>query len=431
MDGIILFSDDHIYTAGRPEAALFESLRVEMPVLGVDKLELAAEAVKSIASFRALILDWQYSDSGDEGFDDLREELGEGVAIQRPAARDDQAMEFLKDNDFYSLVYIFSELDIEESHGEALRLKFGDRVRIRRKDENFTIDGIANVKASILDDINTWREGNTNLAVPIMWSSSINEAIQKIFKELSAANVNWLRELYDSAARDGVDPVLFVIELLQLLLSEAVVQDRELFDAISGIGNADVTPVPENQMDDHRKSLSKLFSRLYYSELKDTSPVMTGDIFELDQDQYGVLVTPECDVKFILSNEGSDFEYLTFTSAGFDEMLQRDKTITKAQYTGLAENKRSKIRQIFNQEQPRLHIFPSLPLLGDNCQNSCVIDFRISHKRMLAAELIKRPRKYKVNSPFIQQLRQRYLSHIGRVGTAALPDHVRDWNLLG
>ena len=430
MDGIILFSDDHIYSADRPESALFEALRYELPVLGVHTLDLAAKAVRSIASFSALILDWQYSDGQGDLFNEVAEELGEGVRVARPAAKDDAAMSFLKDNDFYSLIYIYSELDIEELHGETLRTKFGDRVKIKRKDEKFKKENIEEIKQAILNDITEWQTNNKNLAVPIKWSVAINEAVQKIFKELSTAEQNWLKELYDSAAKDGVDPELFVIELLQLLLAESVIQNKELLDAISEIGAQTAQAIPPANVAAHQKSISKLFSRLYYSELKETTPLMTGDIFKFDNDTYGILITPECDVSHIKKTEGCEFEFLTFSKTGFADFLRKDKSVNdRADYAKYPDKRKDALRQLFNQEMQRLHFLPSMPLLNDEAKDSCVIDFRIANRRLLASEAILLERKFKINNPFIQQLRQRYLSHIGRVGTAALPSHVRDWNL--
>lgn len=430
MEGIILFSDDHIYESNRPEGALFEALRIDLPVLGVHSLDLAAKAVKSVASFGALILDWQYSDQQEEeNFDDVAAELGQKKAVKRPAAKDDAAFKFLQENDFYSLIYIFSELDIEETHGEALREKFGDRVRIKRKDETFTKENIEVVKQTILSDIEQWKTDNKNLAVPIMWSSAINESIQKIFKELSEADPNWLKEIHDSAEHDGVAPELFVIELLQLLLGEAVIQSKELLDAILQIGQMAAVPIADANLDIHRKSLSKLFSRLYYSDLKETTPTMTGDVYKLNDTTYGIVITPECDISHIKKTAGCEFELLTFNINGFDDYLKTKSISSRADYNALVDKKKDGIHQLFNQEIPRLHFLPSIPFLNAESKGSCMIDFRVATKRVPAAELLALPRSIKINSPFIQQLRQRYLAHIGRVGTAALPKHVRDWNL--
>ena len=129
MEGVILFADDHIYTPGRPESILFDSIKKELPVLGVQSLELATSAIKSIGSFKALILDWQYGDdeeTDNDIFKDIAEELGQKNIVQAPSQKEDAAFNFLNENDFYSLIYIFSEIDIEESHGPKLREKFGD-----------------------------------------------------------------------------------------------------------------------------------------------------------------------------------------------------------------------------------------------------------------------------------------------------------------
>jgi hypothetical protein len=38
-------------------------------------------------------------------------------------------------------------------------------------------------------------------------------------------------------------------------------------------------------------------------------------------------------------------------------------------------------------------------------------------------------REYKLNSPYIFQLRQRYLAYIGRVGVPAIPPSLKAYNL--
>ena len=96
MEGIILFADDHIYTSTRPENALFESIRMDLPVLGIHNLEMAEAAIQSIWTFRALILDWQFSPEDD--FSDMLEEWEVGPTV--PSAKEEATMAFLMKNDF-------------------------------------------------------------------------------------------------------------------------------------------------------------------------------------------------------------------------------------------------------------------------------------------------------------------------------------------
>jgi|AntRauTorckE6833_2_1112554.scaffolds.fasta_scaffold09870_2 hypothetical protein len=425
MDGVVLFSDDHIFSSGRPESKLFKLLREDLPVLGVNNLELAQSAVSSIGSFKAIILDWQYGD--EDIFEEVAEELGQSKVIESPSTKQDAAFNFLKNNNFYSLIYIFSEKDIEELYGPKLREKFGKRIRIKRKDK-FENDSVGNYKDEILEEIDKWQDENENLSIPIKWSISINESIQKIFKELSEADTNWIKDIYDSAKGDGTDPELFVIDLLQLVLSESLVQEKGLIDSINKIGATELPEIDDLEM--HSKSLSKLFSRLYYSELKEDAPIMTGDICEIDEENYGVIITPECDVRYVKGEEEAEYELLCFTIDSFENYLKRynyDKL--NDNYLDVGNNKKEKLRKIFNQDESKLHFLPSIPLINDDFNYTSVINFRSGHKRIISGDLNELNRKYKLNSPFIQQLRQRYLSYKGRIGTPALPSHVRDWNL--
>lgn len=432
MDGVILFADDHIYSEDRPESDLFKELRNEIPVLGVSSLEQARTAVNSIGSFRAVILDWQYGTNEEQEsvIDEVKKETGARKLIRIPAIKEDEALSFLNDNDFYSLVYIFSEIDIEELHGTALKEKYGQRIKIKSKDK-FTKETVSDFKEEILSDIESWQEENENLSVPINWSSSINSSIQKIFTELSEADKNWIRDIYNSASDDGANPETFVIEILQLILSESLVQDGSLIEAIQKIGSTEQEVIEGDELEQYKRSLSRMFSRLIYSKVEESSPIMTGDIFQVDESEFGVLITPECDIKFITNDRESEFEFLVFNEKGFGEYLNTDKSYnrTNDNFFELKEKRKESLRKIFNQELSRLHFLPLNPLISKDLSNSGVIDFRLSHRRVKCSEVLKLERSYKLNSPFVQQLRQRYLSYVGRIGTPSLPKYVRDWNL--
>src|ERR1041385_8721783 len=148
MDGVILFVDDKVHECcvensvlkRTPENELFESLRKDYPVLGVKDLDLAERAVKSIGSFSAIILDWV--------FDDRQELLKSGedseeIKYIRPGAvKAYRTLQFLEKNDFYSLVYIYSNEPIEEKYGERLRGKYGKRIQFQKKPLEHPTEGI-------------------------------------------------------------------------------------------------------------------------------------------------------------------------------------------------------------------------------------------------------------------------------------------------
>lgn len=447
MEGVILFADDHIYSPDRPERLLYESLRSELPTLGIHNLDLAAQAVKSIGSFKALILDWQYSD--DETFEDIEKELGEGKMTITTAQKENAAYKFLLDNNFYSLIYIFSEKDIEETYGESLRKEFGDRIKIKRKGGNFIARNIETYKNDILTDIQNWENDHKNLSIPILWSQSINKAVQLIFNKLHLADPNWISELYKTASTDPVEPSVEVINLFQDLLSETIIQDETLNTKIKEVSQVGELLRPED--------FAKVIRILYYGKVVESAPIMTGDIIKIDENSYGIIITPECDIRHVIDNpKNSHFELLCFKNGDFkksnfkleatikagpiinrvEEM--KNMTFSKGEKTELSQLVNSQIKDAenklqiiaFTQTKPRYHLLPCFEFAEDNYNGIAMIDFRIGLKMILGNTINVQNRVGKLNTPYIQELRQRYFSYKGRVGVPGHSRKLREW-LIG
>lgn len=447
MEGVILFADDHIYSVNRAEKLLFESLRKDLPALGVHNLELASEAIKSIGTFKALVLDWQYSE--EDNFDDIAEELGEDRIKVNVAQKEDAAFKFLLDNNFYSLIYIFSEIDIEELHGDALREKFGDRIKIKKKDENFSADNIEQFKKEIIDDIQKWEQDNKNLHIPILWSQSINQAMQKIFLTLYSADPNWIVELYRTASTDPVTPSVEVINLFQSLLAENIIQDKKLNDQI--------TEVSQNGDLNNPEDFAKVIRILYYGKVLDTAPFMTGDIIRLSEDEYGIIITPECDIRHVITNpDTASFELLCFKQGDYSKSnfkleatikatpiidraaIQKNVQFSREEKQELSQLLNSQIKEAdsklqvigFTQTKPRFHILPCFEFEPGNYAGIVQLDFRTGLSLRLGNSITVENRVGKLNTPYIQDLRQRYFSYKGRIGVPGHSRKLRDW-LLG
>jgi hypothetical protein len=446
MEGVILFADDHIHTEGN-EKLLFEALNKDLPVLGVNSLSLAEQSIQSIGSFSALILDWQFSNEVEDGFGDIAEELGEKFKIKpTTSTKEDATLKFLKENDFYSLIYIYSETDVEEKH-PSLKERFGDRIKFKQKTN---ISNTEKEKDQILKDLKNWETKNQNLSIPIKWNKAINQKAQKIFHELSTADPNWVRDLYKTADEDGVEPTIEVISLFQSLLSEKIIQDTGLKNEIKTIAtdekNKDVTDP---------KSYAQLFRRFFYAEVFEDDPIMTGDIFNLGNDEYGILITPECDIRHIVNSDKYSFEFLTFTKDSFkktafnlkvdfklkqlhtiiQEALELDQGLQKGQKQAisleinnqLADQELKLQLQAFTQTNSKLHVFPSFKFGEEYIP--VMIDFRLNRISLKGNEVKPERREFKINSPYIQDIRQRYLSYIGRIGVPSLPEPIRRLNL--
>lgn len=447
MEGVILFADDRIHSEGN-EKSLFEALNKDFPVLGVDSLDLAKQSLLSIGSFSALILDWQFSNVVKDDFEDVVKELG-GKDMFKPvvSAKEDVTLKFLEENNFYSLIYIYSETDVEEKH-PSLKIRFGDRIQFRLKTN---IENTNKEKKHILKDLKNWDTKNQNLSIPIKWNKAINQQVQKIFYELSISDPNWVRDLYKTADEDGVEPSIEVINLFQCLLSEKIIQDKELKEKIKEIATD-----KENKKVTDPNSYNRLFRRFFYADVFPEDPIMTGDIFSFGEDEYGILITPECDIRHIVVSNKYSFEFLTFTRNSFSKTLFNAKVkiknsvihdtiqevleITEDDFTKNKKIKISKVinaqlkeqelifhLQAFTQTNPRLHVLPSFKFEGD--YKPVMIDFRLNRISPKGNDVKSETRVCKLNSPYIQELRQRFLAYIGRVGVPSLPECIRRLNL--
>src|SRR5207302_5121025 len=190
----------------------------------------------------AIILDWVFDD---------KEALVAGADaedVKYVRAPDNRTLRFLEDNEFYSLVYVYSTEDVQAQYGPQLSEKFGERIRFQKKP-------LEHPAEDIIKTIGDWREQNQNLSIPLAWTATINRSIQRVFYELARADSNWLRDLAESAKEDCVNEDLFVIEILQSLLTENLIQDAELRKAISTyLGSQE----PANAVPTNEESIAKL-----------------------------------------------------------------------------------------------------------------------------------------------------------------------------
>jgi hypothetical protein len=444
MDGVILYVDDNIdeITVANNEIdrgfvnTIFQELKQQHPVLGVRSLEMAEKAIQSIGSFSAIILDWRFRDLGlllNEGDDP------EDFALINRPDEGAETLEFLRRNDFFSLVYIYSTENVREMHGAELGKKYKDRIKYRVKRNG----GIEQARA-IAQDIEAWKEKHKRLEIPALWTKTINQAVQQILLDLSLADPDWILEVATSAGMDGGNESLSVVEILNVLLSESLLKDgsflksiKDQIEAAKAERDVDAELQAENLVKaselSKEKSVSKLFRRLYYTKIDDNSPIMTGDIIDLSSTKFGIIITPECDINDILKDPSKRFHLLTFTKSAFENILDK-KEYKRSQNeskrsTGKGQKLLDSFKQLYNNGAQRYHFLPSFPFNSTVLHRTAVIDFDSSLELLSAKEIKIKVRRFKLNSPYLQQLRQRYISQFGRVGVAVIPDGMRSFNL--
>lgn len=407
MKGVILFADNKILEANTFENKLFERLNasaeyVVFPINSVDALE---ETLKNVSTFKALILDWNF-ERDNTGIED---ELG----IKLPAVTPES---LLLKTDIYSLIYVYSQNQISEDIKSRLKVKFGSKIDFKIKGQEDKVDDHAN---SIFDDITTFENSNKHMEIPFVWSQAINKSVQEIFVELEQADPNWIKEIRDTATNDGAEPTSEVIDIFHHILNESLIQNKLLREALNAY-QCDAAAIAE-------ENTAKLYRRFFYSKLHEDAPLMTGDIFKFSDEEYGIVITPECEVG---KKKDVCLEFLVFKEECINEFLRKNNYERGTQvFDTLKVKHKDSLKKIFNNEMLSTHILPSFPFSDDTCNKSAVIDFKTAFSVRLKGDYESKRTGYKLNAPYIHQLRQRYVSFFGKYGVPATPDSLRVYNL--
>ena len=165
MNGIVLFADNKVFSEGNENKLLNLFLRKkDFSVLPIDDLTCLESTIKSASTFKACIIDWNFENVEDED---------EDFAGVRHAQR--TPMSILKKYSLYTLVYVYSEKDIPDSESDWLKEKYGDKIHFKTKGND-----IEKEYQTISKDIKEFESNNTHMAIPFIWSQSINQSTQTI-----------------------------------------------------------------------------------------------------------------------------------------------------------------------------------------------------------------------------------------------------------
>ena len=406
MEGIVLFADNKVFCEGH-ENQLFNLFlqKEEFSVLPIDNLACLEATIQSASTFKACIIDWNFEnvEIADEDFQGIDH-------TQR------SPMSILQNYSLYTLVYIYSERDIPDADKDILMEKYGNKIHFRIKG-----NAIETEYQNISKDINDFESINTHMEIPFLWSQTINQSAQTIFNELENADPCWIKEIRDTAANDGGDATSEVIAVFLGLLNEDLIQNESLRKKLDEYTSQGIFTKEENT--------AKLYRRIYYSEITNRTPLMTGDIFKFDDDTYGIIITPECE----LSNpkkekEKKYYDFLIISQSAskqYQEKQQKD-------YNN--ENKQKNAKEIFNNGVLSRHILISFPFKEDTYNQIGVIEFNTAFRTLPKIDdeeckIIECRTNHKLNSPYIHQLRQRFVSYFGKFGVPAIPNSLREYNL--
>lgn len=404
MNGVVIFADNRIFSKGKENELLKLFLNdSDFSVLPIDRLECLESTIKSASTFRACIIDWDFENN------DMKDEDFAGVELPQRTP-----MSILTELTLYTLVYVYSEKEIPETEKKELQNKYGDKIRFKTKQEN--VDSEYN---DIINDIRIFEANNSHMNIPFMWSQSINQSAQKIFSELEDANSYWIKEIRDTAIKDGGDATSEVIDVFNNLLNEDLIQNKALRNLLDSFEC--------NENEHKEENTAKLYRRIYYSNIVDTSPIMTGDIFKLDEDHYGILITPECEIADKQKEKEKDYYDFLMISKSASKKYQEEK---QKKFSKDAKN----AKEIFNNGVISRHVLVSFPFEDTFYNQIGLIEFNTAFRTYAKIDdhntsISECRTKYKLNAPYIHQLRQRFISYFGKYGVPAIPDSLRVFNL--
>ena len=217
MDGVVLFADNNVFSGGN-ENQLFNLFlqKKEFTVLPIDTLACLEATIKSASTFKACIIDWNFTDSGDFSSDFNDDFAG----VDRP---DRTPLTILSNYTLYSLVYIYSGKEIPETDKNLLQEKYGTKIRFRTK-----ANSVEKEYNAISEDIRNFETDNPHMNIPCIWSQAINKSAQTIFNELENADPCWIKEIRDTALNDGGDATSEIIDIFNNLLNEDLIQNKQL-----------------------------------------------------------------------------------------------------------------------------------------------------------------------------------------------------------
>lgn len=407
MEGVILFADNNVFTANSFENKLFTKLSQEqtLTVLPICTLPDLEATIKTASTYKALVLDWNFNNSVHENDDDFEDLDLVGNTPEN----------ILDSLDIYSLIYVYSQNQIPQEIQDKYCQRFPNKIQ-------FNIKNAANIDqecARIQHDIQLFCTTYPHMEIPYLWSQSINSSVQKIFNELESANSFWIKEIRDTAIADGSDATSEIIDMFNNLLNEDLIQNNKLRDILDNFNY--------NEDDTNEEKTARLYQRIYYSRLNENAPIMTGDIFKFSEEEFGILITPECE----LADQQKE------RARKFYDFLVINKTSSvnyqKTKQTSFNKNPNS-AKEIFNNGVISRHVLISFPF-ADNVYNQiALIEFNTDFRTMPKIDssnhhILECRTNYKLNAPYIHQLRQRFVSYFGKYGVPAIPNSLREYNL--
>lgn len=252
------------------------------------------------------------------------------------------------------------------------------------------------------------------ITIGIAWSRAVHRAAHKTLLELMP---KWSQDpqSYDHTLKvllagmrqdrrqppEVCDPVAETRELISIFsqgISPKIIEDVELTSIVSAAIQAVGSAADISEEEDYWK----FRDLLQYS--RNSTKLTTGDILRSPSSEYFILISPQCDLV-------DPKEDMFFCVQAFPlDLFVKDEGVKKETRLQAIKNK-----------VPKYHV-----LLAGNPELRLVVDF--AHLSSLKRDLLETEytRLATLSSPFRENLIQRYVSYVSRIGTPDIPDKILD-----
>lgn len=286
-------------------------------------------------------------------------------------------------------------------------------------------------------EIQQWIESNPEAGLVFQWESSVDsardEAVSAIVNQTGIRET--VKQLMEEVGKEATPREM--ISLFNRILGRnsisQVEADREAFNAlIQAISTVQVVP------GDFLKWYSKFHNLQVYFSPHKNEPAWTGDIFYTGQQdperEFVLILTPACDLaqgkadnlRLACCTKVSPLNQYDTQSEDVAPAVIKLKKVKRGNY----KNRKNVVQAIIEGSDlpSNLHVLHFFRMPGEPEYYHLIVDFSMVVSRRCRDGVVTVPAKWKrvarVDSPYMEDLLQKYATFASRIGTLELPTNV-------
>lgn len=287
------------------------------------------------------------------------------------------------------------------------------------------------------DEIQRWIASNPEAGLVFRWESSVDSARDKTLSEI--VNQAGIRETVKQLVKE-VGTEAAPREILRLFnrilgrnsISQTEADQQALATLVQAV--TQMTSIPGNLIEWY----SKFYNFQVYFTPHTNEPVWTGDIFytgmEDPEKEFALILTPACD----LAQRKTENLRIVYCAKvlplnQYDPQSEEVATAVRKlrkHSTGNYKRREDVVQAIIQGRglPSNLHVLYFFKMVDESEYFHLIVDFSMTASRACRNGLVTVPTKWKrvarIDSPFIEDLLQKYAAFASRIGIPGLPPNV-------